>query len=46
MFDLDNGGIIFGEVTDKSRDSVFIKWDNNSESVEYFENQYQYIKLK
>jgi hypothetical protein len=38
-------GTVYGEVTDYTSDSVFIKWSISSEPKQYFQNEYSEIKL-
>lgn len=45
IFDEDNQEWKRGKVTDKSRDTVFIKWDDLSEPTEHEQWEFPNIKL-
>jgi len=45
MVDPDDGEMVYGIVTDKTRDSVFIKWVDLSEPTEHTRDEFPQIKL-
>ena len=45
MKDPDDGVMVYGNVTDKTSVTVFIKWDDLREPVEHDQSEYGDIKL-
>lgn len=45
MKDPDDGTRVYGNVVDKTRDTVFIKWDDLREPCEHEQSEYNDIKL-